>query len=117
MNSFIPKTLGCTIARCLRKPTKAANIVAAFLSGLSYNIYPNLTILAHATAAAGKLLWTRYDRQSDGQSTLVNIVHKLPVAQLVYMVCIAYGFHIRAFYPYSTPGFIAKTTHLTSAKR
>lgn len=101
----------------MQKPTRKANICAAFLSGLAYNVYPNLTILAHATASAGKFLWTRYASQSNNKSRLVNTVNALPVAQLVYMVCIAYAFHIRAFYPHSTPRFIAKTAHFTSAKR
>lgn len=103
------QTLGCAIARHYQKPTKTANILAGLLSGTAYLMYPNLTILAHATAAAGKLLWMRYARHKDGKSKLVNAIEALPMAQLIYMVLIAYAFHIRAFYPKSTPGFIVKT--------
>lgn len=111
------QTIGCTVSRILQRPSHKANIIAACLSGFAYNLYPNLTILAHAASASGKLLWTRYARKSNGKSKIVNAVEYLPVAQLVYMVCIAYAFHIRAFYPHCTPGFIVKTTHLTSAQR
>lgn len=87
------------------------------LAGSAYVLCPNLTLLSHATAATIKMLWLRLVASDTGQSTVVQSIHRLPLAQLVYMVCIAYAFHMRVFDAHTTAGFIFKTTQMTTGYR
>lgn len=87
-------------------------------------------MLSHAATATAKLMWLRYvqhmqlkDNEPPTTATAaihraVDIIHRrLPIAQLVYMVCIAYAFHLRVFHPHTTAGFIFKTTQYTTGHR
>lgn len=94
-----------------------SNILAALFAGSAYLFYPNLTLLSHAIAATVKLLWLRYTAHTDRRVGFVNFINRLPVAQLVYMVCIAYAFHMRVFDAPATAGFIWKTTKYTTGYR
>lgn len=75
---------------------------------------PSLTLLSHGSAATIKLLWLRLIDGAAGRSAIVDRIQRLPLAQLVYMVCIAYAFHMRVFDAGTTAGFIFKTTQLTT---
>lgn len=88
--------------------------MAAFLAGITYFIYPNFTILGHATVSAIRLLWNRYSNAIDDISVKLRFVRHSPLSQLAYMVGIALAFHIRVFYPHICPGLIFKATSLVS---
>lgn len=91
-----------------------SNALAAFLAGMTYFLYPNFTILGHATISTIRLLWDRYSKATNDIFDKLKFVGHLPIPQLAYMVGIALAFHIRVFHPHICPGLIFKSTALTS---
>lgn len=116
-NGKTTQILNCSISRSQHQANGRSNILAALFAGSAYLFYPNLTLLSHAMAATVKLLWLRYTVHTDRAVGFVNFVNRLPVAQLVYMMCIAYAFHMRVFDARSTAAFIRRTTHFTTGYR
>lgn len=111
----------CTLNRYNKKNTEYSSALAGFVSGLTFCLYPNLTILAHASITAIKLMWLRLMQQhrSKGNENavscrLIRYLDSLPMAKFFYILNIGYVFHLRAFYPWMCPKLLLKAVQYTS---
>lgn len=92
------------------------NLVSAFLSGVSFYMYPNLTILSHATVTATKLLWAKWSHVILSP-TIIERMDGLPMAKIYYVLAIGYAFHMRAFYPWMCPNLMLRACQHTSGNK
>lgn len=116
--------MNCSLNRYNQRNTQTANTVAAFVSGSVYWLYPDLTILSHATVSTVKLLWMRYlhggtlwptlDDESIAPSKSRQLLERIPMSRLMYVFAIGYVFHLRLFYPWLCSDLLFKTTFFTS---
>lgn len=115
----------CSLNRYQRQNTQAANTAAAFVSGAVFGLYPDLTILSHATVSTAKLLWMRFLHGGPLLPRLDDVtlapmaddrrmLGRMPLSRLLYVFGIGYVFHLRLFYPWICSDLLFKTTFYTS---
>lgn len=88
--------------------TSTSNILAAFISGSTFYLSPDMSIFGHASACVIETLWQRYLSSDSPKPEIVHLINQLPIARLFYAFGVGYLFHIRAFYPYLAPGLLKK---------
>lgn len=129
--------INCSLNRYHQRNTQFANTLAAFVSGSVFWLYPDMTILSHATVSTVKLLWSRYLNEiplwpslaDDGVETATmtsskmlgsqksmcrTMLERMPMSRLAYVFGIGYAFHLRLFYPWICSDLLFKTTFYTS---
>lgn len=97
-------------------PSDWTNLVSAFLSGASFCMYPNLTILSHATVTTAKLLWAKFSKKIVPSQVIEN-AGSLPMAKMYYVLAIGYAFHMRAYYPWMCPNLLLRACQHTSGNK
>lgn len=135
INPHLPfQIVSCSLNRYHQhNASQTANTtLAAFVSGSVFWLYPDLTILSHATVTAVKLLWMRYLHDDNNNMSPMwskigavedarklalrtrALLARLPMSRLMYVLCIGYVFHLRLFYPWICSDLLFKTTFYTS---
>lgn len=88
-----------------------ANWLAGLASGLSYYLYPDLTILSHCVVCVMQLLWTK----GTEQSMRTRAVDRLPLTQIGWIIGSGMLYTQSMFYPHLCSSFAAKSVRYSAA--
>lgn len=88
--------------------------LASFISGLTFYLYPNYSLLSHASINIIEIYWNLYYEK------VKSFVHWLPWDHIrmkcfVFPFVFGYALHIRAFEPWLAPSMLKKLMHLTTS--
>ena len=69
-------------------------------------------MLSHAISYAMELFWAKYVAGNSQKSKICEILYRIPMVNLVYIVGGGYMFHTRTFYPWLAPTFLKRLMDL-----
>uniref|UniRef100_A0A2M4AMP5 Uncharacterized protein n=1 Tax=Anopheles triannulatus TaxID=58253 RepID=A0A2M4AMP5_9DIPT len=107
------RLMTCLLARARRKAAKEDNVIAGFVCGLWYALYPNYNIFNLAVSTFCQVFWnSTMERYTS--SPVAKMLDKVPFAPLVWSVSMCYVIYSRAYYPWAMSRFAHKFIDLCS---
>lgn len=107
----------CYLSRRLSLSSNLANTASAFISGISFYLYPSHQLLAHAMAITVNMGWSLYLNQTKDtvdRPVVVKWLSQVPIARLFYPLAFAYLLQMRVFYPWLAPPVLKHLMNLTT---
>lgn len=96
----------CLLTRLFKEDCTRIHLISAFISGISFYAYPQMSLFGHAFVTGVELLWTDYNQRSIEKKkscSTMSFLHKISFSRILYPIFFGYLCYLRPFYPWATP--------------
>lgn len=100
------KFINCALNRLFRKDTNKNAIMAGFLSGSWFMMYPQFTLNSFAFIRSVQLLWMKYINDYEGPERGRKLLKKLPTGLIVLWATTSVLFISRFLHPHMSSRYI-----------
>lgn len=100
------KLINCLLNRLFKEDTTKNSIMAAFLSGSFYMVWPNFTLVSFAFIRSIQLLWLKHIEDYKGSNKAIATLKSLPMGDLTMWMATTVLFLSRFMYPHMASKYI-----------
>lgn len=107
----------CLLNRYTDEDSEQNSVYSAFISGISFCLYPKFLILSFGLVRTVQMVWLNFVEQHKDKSEKLRRLSNFPFSWAIYSVATAFAYQCRVFYPYVTPKYVHQIMNIGTGRR